>query len=170
MAVPLTPPAAAAGHPRGSAREVQLGSKIWKEASGFDCVACQSSQRQPVAHPEIKSRASFQFQLQFTTPASTNEPPSDKEGGLITTCATYRRKRGSVSPPRCPDFTASAFTTFTLPQSLAHRRCHLPYRHFPHRHTLWKSNSPQLPGSKLPFFIPLCYQLYARRPPCLTPC
>lgn len=42
-AVPLTPPAAAVGHPRGRAQEVQLGSKIWKAASGFDYITCQSS-------------------------------------------------------------------------------------------------------------------------------
>lgn len=164
-AVPLTPPAAAAAAPVAGHR-----SSTWVQNLESGLWFCQSSQRQPVAHSEIKIRVSFQFQLQFIVPSSTKEPPSNKQGGLKTASAMYCRKRGGVSPPRCPDFTADAFTAFTQQQSLADRRSRLPHLHLPDRYAQWKSNSPQLTWSKFPFFIPLCYQLYARRLPCLTPC
>jgi len=62
-AVPLIPLAAVAGDPCVRVHQVQLESEIWKVASGCDYFTCQSSQRESVAHSEIKIRVSVQFRL-----------------------------------------------------------------------------------------------------------
>lgn len=158
-AVPPTLPDAAVAAPL--AWDVQLGSKIWKVASGFSYITCQSSQRQPVAGSEIKIRVSFQFQMSFMVPCSTEEPPSNKQGGLNTSYATYHWKRSSVSPPGHTDFAADTFTAFTRQQNFAQCRSHLPDLHLPHHYAQWKGNSPQTTWSKSPFFIPHCHQISA---------
>ena len=134
-AVPLIPLAAVAGDPCVRVHQVQLESEIWKVASGCDYFTCQSSQRESVAHSEIKIRVSVQFRLWFLVPSSTKEPPSDKEGGLNTTRATYHRKRGSVSlqAPSQPWHDSRAlytacliYLTCTFPTATCSGRATLP--------------------------------------------
>lgn len=160
-AVPLTPPAAAAGHPHSRAQAVQLGSKIWKVGSAFDYITCQSSQRQPATHSESKNRVSVQFQLKFTVPSSTKEPPSDEVPEHYM-CHILSKERQCFTSQVPRFYCKCVYNIHRMAEP-----CMLQVSSIspapPHHYMQWKRNSPQLAWSKFPVFMPPRYHLYARR-------